>query len=423
MKFAHIADCHLGCWRDADINKLSMDNFENIIIDCINEKVDFIIIAGDIFETSYPPLAILTSAAKIFRKLKDAKIPVYVISGSHDSSPTDNTILNVFTEAGLLLNVMKASWDKNGKINLVFTEDPKTKIKITGILGRKRGLEASIYEDLERKSLENEPGFKIFLLHTAISELKPKYYKEESSPQSLIPQNFQYYAAGHIHQVIPSFEINEEKILKSEILYPGPTFPTDFEEMEKNIGGGYFIVEPINSKVKVNWRKSINYKVISFKFDAENKNLAQVTKELDKFIKENDFNDKIVTIRIFGELKSGNTIDLNLNEYISQMREKGAKSVLKNTIKFSSKDFEIGRPPVGNSREEIEQIFFKENLNTGIVSDWTEQMEMKIAKEILKKISISKDMGEKVKDYDAKISNSLLSLFGLKKEWEEFDDN
>ena len=55
------------------------------------------------------------------------------------------------------------------RVKLQFFTDPKTGAKITGISGRKMGLDKEIYENLDKEGLELEDGFKILLLHKGIS--------------------------------------------------------------------------------------------------------------------------------------------------------------------------------------------------------------------------------------------------------------
>jgi hypothetical protein len=51
------------------------------------------------------------------------------------------------------------------------------------------------YEHLDVQPLEQENGYKIFLFHTALSELKPHHLQEiDAHPLSLLPKGFDYYA-------------------------------------------------------------------------------------------------------------------------------------------------------------------------------------------------------------------------------------
>ena len=89
----------------------------------------------------------------------------------------------------------------NDSIVLKFFTDKKTGAKITGISGRKVGLDKEIYEKLDKKKLESEDGFKIFLLHRGIQEILPQDIQfRDSVPISLVPKGFDYYGGGHIHK-------------------------------------------------------------------------------------------------------------------------------------------------------------------------------------------------------------------------------
>ena len=88
MKFAHLADCHIGGWRDPKLRNIAAKAFDKAIDSCIEKNVDFILIAGDLFNTSLPSVDGLKTAVKKLKGLKDKNIPVYLIAGSHDFSPS-----------------------------------------------------------------------------------------------------------------------------------------------------------------------------------------------------------------------------------------------------------------------------------------------------------------------------------------------
>ena len=100
MKFAHIADCHLGSWRQPELQQLNLESFKYAIETSIQEEVDFIVFSGDLFDSAYPPIEILKETFSQFRKLKEAKIKCYIIAGSHDYSVSGKTFLDVLEKAG-----------------------------------------------------------------------------------------------------------------------------------------------------------------------------------------------------------------------------------------------------------------------------------------------------------------------------------
>ena len=229
----------------------------------MEEGVDFILISGDLLDTSLPSIDILKSAVAKIRECRDNGIPIYAIPGSHDFSPTGKTFLSVLESAGLLRNV--ANWDENGNIRLIPTVDERTGVKIFGLIGKKGALEKSYFERLENI---DEEGFKIFMFHSALEDYKPKNININAIPISMLPKNFDYYASGHVHAV---FEDKENRVF-----FPGSLFPTDFEELEK-YDSGFFIVD---DKLNVT-RKSIKlFDVILMNINADNKGPQEIEKEI-----------------------------------------------------------------------------------------------------------------------------------------------
>ena len=100
MRFAHIADCHLGGWRQPELQALNLASFKKAIEISIQGNVNFILFTGDLFDSAYPPIEVLKETFSEFRKLKEAKIKCYIIAGSHDYSVSGKTFLDVLEKAG-----------------------------------------------------------------------------------------------------------------------------------------------------------------------------------------------------------------------------------------------------------------------------------------------------------------------------------
>ena len=79
--------------------------------------MNFVLIAGDLFDTAYPPIETLKRTFMEFRKLKEARIPCFIIAGSHDYSVSGKTFLDVLEKAGFCKNVAEFE-EKDGKIIL-----------------------------------------------------------------------------------------------------------------------------------------------------------------------------------------------------------------------------------------------------------------------------------------------------------------
>jgi len=403
MRFAHMADCHIGSWRDPKLNNISTDAFSKAVDISIEKKVDFVIIAGDLFNTSLPPVEKLKTVVMKLKALKKKDIPVYIVPGSHDFSPSGKTMLDVLEEAELLVNVVKGDVSEN-KLKLRFTVDKKTGAKITGMLGRRGMLEKKYYESLDKTNLEKEDGFRIFVFHTAISELMPAELKQmESAAVSLLPKGFDYYAGGHVH-IVEKKELPDYK----NIIYPGPLFPNSFSELEKLQQGGFYIYD----KGKLEYEPVQIYNIHSIILDCKGKTPEQVTEKLKKEAEKNEFINTIVTIRLSGKLASGKIADIDFKEIIALFYKRGAYFVMKNANKVQSRELEDIRVRKG-SVEEVESSLIKEHLGQIKVEGMDTGSEEQLTKSLMQALNAEKQEGERNIDFERRIRSDISRILEL----------
>lgn len=94
IKFIHCADIHLDAPYQLnhhvseaimnDIRKSSFESFRRMVTDAIAEKVDFVLIAGDLYAPGNQSLRTMIFLKQQFQRLKDAHIFVYIILGAAD---------------------------------------------------------------------------------------------------------------------------------------------------------------------------------------------------------------------------------------------------------------------------------------------------------------------------------------------------
>lgn len=396
MRFAHLADVHIGAWRDPKMKGLAIEAFERAVDLIIERQAEFLLIAGDLFNTSVPPLDQVKRTVTQLQRLKSATIGVYAIAGSHDYSPSGKTMLDVLEEAGLLVNVMKgdAVEDATGqsRLRLRFTVDPRTGVKLVGILGRAGSLDKAYYEDLDREALEAEPGEKIFLFHASITELKPKTMeKMESSPLSLLPKGFDYYAGGHVH-IIGDISLDGYR----QVVYPGPLFPASFSELEELGNGSLCMVD--------GWRMervpvTVRGRVV-FALDADGKSADETNAELERLAAA-DVEGKIVLLRATGELREGRVSDLRFPELIRRLTERGAYFVMKNTARLTAKGFEEYQTGHANGTE-IEGRVIREHIGQVPIGLAAEE-EVALTKTMLDALGEEQHEGEKKYEYEERV--------------------
>ena len=374
-KFAHIADVHLGGWKQPLMQELNFQSFKKAIDICIEKNLEFVLIAGDLFDNAYPPIDILKETFAQFKRLKEAGIPCFIIAGSHDYSVSGKTFLDVLEKAGFCKNVHNFE-ERAGKIYLNPTIYKN--FAIYGYPGRKSGLEI---EEIRKINLNDAPGlFKIFMLHTTIDKAKGML-PIDSLEVDLLPKA-DYYALGHLH-----IDFQYENFI-----YPGPVFPNNFAELETLQAGSFYIVntekpnplEKIEIKIK---------EVVPLTIVVKNALLAtgQIIQELNK----RDLDDKIVLLRIEGELDNQKVSDIKFQEIEDFVRSKGAYFVLRNTHDLISKEFKL----------EVE-IKENENIEEKIIEKHFEEDPSEFNKMILQLIpslSIEKQEGETTENFNIRI--------------------
>ena len=325
-KFAHITDCHLGAWRNPKLKVINLKAFERAITICIEEKVDFIAITGDFFDVNVPELDHVKKAVEIMRQARGCGIEIYMIYGSHDFTASTVSIVDILHSAGLFIKPVEFEQIRD-KIRLKFIQDQKTVFKITGLSGRKSGLDIEYYNLLDMGSLESEEGIKVFLFHTPISELTPiDLAHGESIPLSLLPKGFKYYGGGHLHRRIE----HKYDDGKSMIIYPGPLFGSTFTDLEDTAEGekrGFYIINYDNDNETIR-AKFIEIKIadiILHTINANQNTIKQIEDKMCAVVEQiQDLTNKIILIKVRGTLSSGKRTDINFSKFEEQLLAKGA---------------------------------------------------------------------------------------------------
>ena len=388
-----MADCHLGGWREEKLKQIGLQSFTKAIDVCIEKQVDFVIISGDLFNTAMPGIAVLSHCVEQLKRLKDKTIPVYVIVGSHDCSASGDTMMDVLEKAGLVVNVMKL---KDKKLQV--TIDEKTNVGLTGVFGRRAGLETEDYKSLDFLEVEQQTGFNIFLFHTAIEEFKPENldavtchsYKE-------LPQNCNYYAGGHVHYLLQK-KVGE----KGTLTYPGALYPNNFGELEEFKMGHFYIVDE-NVNIEDIWLpiKEVITKTIS----VDGLRPSEAEDMIIETVKKIDAVDKIVLLRIKGAITDGRTVDINLGQIDTILKD--AYIVLKHTAKLVVKEEEQELLTVEQTPEAIE----KEIITT--------KVELKdkqtIAQTLMEQLVLEKADGETIAGFDERIIKNAIKSMKIEK--------
>lgn len=244
MKILHLADLHLG--KILQEQSLIEDQ-EYMLKEIINiikvEKVQVLLISGDVYDRSVPPteaVNLLDDFLKIL--IKDLKIKVFIISGNHDSKDRLGFGNKIFEDEGLYIESKY-----NGRLKKVRLEDEYGPLNIY-MLPFIKPVEVKKFfeEDLENnydlainKIIEKEEIDKsernIIMVHQFVTAGNVKPERTESEVLSLGGienvdvsnfKSFDYVAIGHVHR--------PQKIGRDTARYAGTILKYSFSEINHN---------------------------------------------------------------------------------------------------------------------------------------------------------------------------------------------
>ncbi len=229
MLFMHMADTHLG-YRQYGLLERENDFFEvfdQAIEEVVNERPDFVVHSGDLFEYSRPPTKALLTAQNGILRLKNEKIPIYGIAGNHDIVMRKNALPPqiLYKDLGLKIISPNNPYYSEGD---VFIGGAPYASKYTS----KQLVER--LQNIEKSSLDYKKS--ILVLHQGIDRYIPYEYEIKIGE---LPQSFNYCAFGHIHErIVDDFG-------DGKLAYPGSTEiwrSNEFEGYKKN-GKGFYLVD------------------------------------------------------------------------------------------------------------------------------------------------------------------------------------
>ncbi len=370
ISFAHLADIHLGSFREKRLKELNIKQFQKTISKIIEMRFDFVLISGDIFNVPLPPLEYVDLVICEMNKLKQNNIEIFVIGGSHDYSLTHKSFIEILDSAGVWRNVGKWNSLDSSSIEL----EPTTinikglDINLYGVLGKKNGLDSKIYSKLKSESIKSsnsKNSFEIFMFHSTIQELLPNHLKKVNEKsqfvysKSILPKQFDYYAGGHIHhptiQKIESGKSNCE----SFISYSGPIFPNSFAELKDKFSGFNECLidynESENSYIfhKPNYIKLPLIDITTISIDTYNESVEELFSKIHQKCLDLSLKDSIILLEVNGIL-DGKLSELNLQEIVKICYEKEAYLVLKNTQKLKQKELSVEK--ISNEFSTIEEL-------------------------------------------------------------------
>jgi exonuclease SbcD len=217
VKFVHAADLHLdrpfSGLRDVNeevgdaLRDATLAAYDRVIDLCIEERVDFALFAGDLFDSQDRSIRAQVRFVRGLARLADEGIPAFIVHGNHDP-------WSEWSEA-LEWPAMAHRFGPDDVESVPVTLGDETLCCIYGISFGKREVKANLARRFKR-----EPGdapLAIGLLHADVGGRTGESPYAPCSVEDLRAAGFDYWAIGHIHvpQVIRPAE--------PCIVYPGST--------------------------------------------------------------------------------------------------------------------------------------------------------------------------------------------------------
>ncbi|MCF6459855.1 metallophosphoesterase family protein [Clostridium sp. Cult3] len=214
VKFIHTGDLHLGLqFKDVSFPRdIAMkrrvelwNTFHRIVDKAISDKVDFLFIAGDLYEEEYFTLGDIKRVRDILSRAEDVEI--IIVAGNHDPL-SRNSLYNRIT------------WPENVTIfNSPYIEGreyPDKNVCVYGYSWDRGEIREQILETV--KDIDEEK-INILLIHGDIFDKDSVYLPiDKNHLESL---GFDYIGLGHIHK---------PNIISSRMAYCGSPEPLDFGE-------------------------------------------------------------------------------------------------------------------------------------------------------------------------------------------------
>ncbi|TYU18151.1 metallophosphoesterase family protein [Listeria monocytogenes] len=199
IQFLHMADLHLDSPfiglstlpqpLFSAIQESTFQSLERITTVAIKEAVDFVLIAGDIYDSEDQSVRAQARFAKEMKRLEAANIPVFMIHGNHDFIEKHKEKLalpsnvHVFSEQ---VEVMSHKTSTGVSVN------------IYGFSYNERHIRSSRVGEYK---IQGDADFHIALLHG--SEVSSSEEHDVYAPfrvQEISRKGFDYWALGHIHK-------------------------------------------------------------------------------------------------------------------------------------------------------------------------------------------------------------------------------
>ncbi len=262
IRFIHTADIHLGkTYRTSDNEIERYEDFFRvlgcIVADAVREKVDFFLIAGDLFHTGQILPRTFARTIETLQPLKDARIPCIAVEGNHDWIHRRDSIswMEALSQMGYI-RLLRPSRNEDGGYRFDHF-DPENgvggQIEIKGLNIYGLGyIGAQAGNHVARICEAVTTGNNLLLFHVGLWNYSPVEIGN-MQPQEALPLSdvFNYVALGHGHK--PYIVLTDEG--RPYAFNPGAPERVNFGE--EKYDKGYYLVTVAGEQYSHEFRSTV----------------------------------------------------------------------------------------------------------------------------------------------------------------------
>ncbi|MDY6779310.1 MAG: exonuclease SbcCD subunit D, partial [Halobacteria archaeon] len=279
MKIIHTGDTHLGYsqYGSDERRKDFLDAFEQVVEDAVDEEVDVLVHAGDLFHSRNPSLRDVIPTVELFERLDEADVETFAVVGNHEKK-RDSQWLDLLENLGLVTRLSPEP---------VAVESRGEEVAFYGVDYLPRTTAESFDYDFE----PSDAGVNLLVLH---GRFKPFPYGEwdlrEFADNSEVDWDGYLLGDYHHHET--------EEIEGAWATYCGSTERASTEEREAR---GYNIVEVEDGDVSISRRSLETRSFVFVDVDLTGKGERNATREVIERAREHDVEDSVVILDVDGE--------------------------------------------------------------------------------------------------------------------------
>ena len=203
FRFVHTADIHLDsplrslALRDRELAGLiggaTRRAFENIVELCLEEQVDALMIAGDLYDGGQTSMKTALFLAAQLKRLDDAGVRTFIVRGNHDAESRIKSRIKL----ELVLPERAKVFRGRGEAVEIERPDGALPVAVHGVSFAKQHAPDSLVPKFKPPVAG---AFNIGLLHTSLRGAPGHDNYAPCRVEELVAQGFDYWCLGHVHK-------------------------------------------------------------------------------------------------------------------------------------------------------------------------------------------------------------------------------